>query len=265
MAIITGIATGLFSYFESKNLLEKQFKRALIESSKIIHSSIIEKIESAQTLIIKESKKSIFQSDDYNKIQERIEILVESRNLFHNIYFFDSAGILKAAAYADEREMNKYLGVSYETYKNEPGRNNIYENLKKAFESGKPVFSDAFLSNTKKVMYSYIVPVISNNKVVSLFSCGIQLTNDKQTIVKLLDSLKPHKNSFVSLTTDKGLVLVNSGQLPSDSPTSPIQPRSALKCFIKSFFVFSDITIILSAFSTVSFVPFIQCSTFAGI
>jgi hypothetical protein len=235
MAAITGIGTGIFCYFESRYLLEQQFKKSLLNSAEIIQNSICEKIEAAEKVILRAAKKEVFSGKDFLKVQDRLESLVEAGNFFHNIYFFDKSGVLRAAAYADGRDMTKYLGLNFDEYKKDPARKSIYLNLKRAFAAANPVFSDPFLSNRGRVMYSYIVPVLQSGKVQALISCGIQLCNENAPIINLLHALRPNKESFIALIGKQSQILAKSGN--SVNLTKTFSAENKVSYFKKDGFI----------------------------
>ena len=210
LSIFSVIAAGSLNYLESRKIIVDQFNRSMRDIATTIGSSLSGKADDAASVIMRLSRHQVLFSQDSAEIQRFLQVAVDSSSLFNNIYYFDPAGPLKAAAYADGRDVARYAGENFLAYADQEKTHDVY------LETRTPVFSAFFKSATGTLMNSFIVPVsdVAGN-VVGLLSCGIAMDSSFK-LLEMMKTLKPHPNGYVALIDAEGRVLLSAGDMPAD-------------------------------------------------
>lgn len=213
LSIISAVGAGSLSYLESRRIIIEQFNETMRSIASTISSSLNDKTDDAAEAIMRLSRHDVLHVGDPEEIQKFLQVAVDSSSLFNNIYYFDPAGPLKAAAYSDGRDLTRYVGENFQTYKDQEKTRMVYFDLTRALETSTPVFSSFFKSATNRLMNSFIVPVSHGDKVVGLLSCGIVLDRTNK-LLEMMDRLKPHPHGYIALVDKEAKVLFSVGDLP---------------------------------------------------
>ncbi|PKL45438.1 MAG: hypothetical protein CVV41_00140 [Candidatus Riflebacteria bacterium HGW-Riflebacteria-1] len=216
LSIFSVIAAGSLNYFESRKIIVDQFNRSMRDIATTIGSSLNGKADDAAGAIMRISRHQVLYSSDSDAIQQFLQVAVDSSALFNNIYYFAPEGPLKAAAYADGRDVARYAGENFLNYADQEKTNEVYHDLVRALATRTPVFSAFFKSATGTLMNSFIVPVTNvDGSVVGLLSCGIAMDTSFK-LLEMMNTLKPHPNGYVALIDAEGRVLLSAGDMPAD-------------------------------------------------
>lgn len=213
-AIFTAAGVGTLNYMESRKVIVAQFNRSMHDLAATIGESLSSRTDAATHAIMRISGNKVLINDDISAIQQFLQVAVDSSSLFNNIYFFAPGGELRAAAYADGRNLDKYVGENFNNYADNPKTSAVYLDLVKALETRTPVFSAFFQSSTGRLMNSFIVPVVKGEEVVGLLSCGVVLDKTSK-LLEQMEKLKPHDSGFVALVGTGGKILLNAGTFPA--------------------------------------------------
>jgi HAMP domain-containing protein len=215
ISMLAVIGVGSLNYIESKKIIIMQFEKSMDDIANTISNSINEKVDSAASSVLKISgDQTLFQEDD-GKIQMFLSSVVKSSTLFYNIYYFSPDGPIRAMAYSDDRDLNKYHGENFMKYQKDDKTSLVYEKIIQARDTMTPVFSSFFKSATGKLMNSFIVPVINEEKVVGILSCAISLDASSR-LSEVMDVLKPHPKGFVALTNQANEIVAGVGPVPKN-------------------------------------------------
>ncbi|MDN5278277.1 MAG: hypothetical protein PWR01_2242 [Clostridiales bacterium] len=213
ISMLAVIGAGSLNYLESRKLIEQQFEKSMSDIAVTISNGLNEKADSAAASIFRVAADKILVSGDKEKIKEFLRIVVESSTFFNNIYYFSPEGPIVAAAYADGRDTQKYSAEDFTTYQESDKTVAVYDNLIKARDTRTPVFSAFFKSATDRLMNTFIVPVIENDEVKGLLSCGIAFDSSSK-LLNMMNDLKPHPDGFVALLSLDGKVALSAGKVP---------------------------------------------------
>ena len=214
LSIFSVIGAGSLNYLESRKIIIDQFSKSMRDISSTIGSSLSAKADDAAEAIMRLSRHQVLHSADAAEIQRFLQVAVDSSSLFNNIYYFAPDGPLKAAAYADGRDIARYIGEDFTTYADQEKTHNVYLDLIRALETRTPVFSAFFKSGTGRLMNSFIVPVVSaEGNVIGLLSCGIVMDKTFK-LLEMMEALKPHPHGYVALIDAEGKVLLSAGNMP---------------------------------------------------
>ena len=217
VTIFTGALTGFLNYMESRNVLEKQIEKSLKDNSSTIVSTFTERLNQVENVMNAITSNQYIKSSDFTGIQSYLNDVVSLSTFFHNIYYFDAGGNLKALQYADKRPITKYMGQNYNDYKKGAASDN-YKAIKKAIETKQAVYSKPFFSSSGKLIFTYIAPLFRDGKNTGVVSCGIY--GNDSNIQQIMNSLRPPENGFViSYSPDKG-IFAQSGHIPEYIKTS---------------------------------------------
>ena len=220
LSVIAAVGAGTLNYLESRRIIVGQFNDSMRSISTTIGSSLNDKADDAAEAIMRLSRHTILNAGSEDDVQKFLQVAVDSSSLFNNIYYFDAAGPLKAAAYADGRDLAKYAGENFQNYREQEKTRMVYFDLVRALETRTPVFSAFFKSATDRLMNSFIVPVVHEEKVVGLLSCGIVLDRTNK-LLEMMNRLKPHPRGYIALIDKDAKVLLSVGDLPENfSPHS---------------------------------------------
>lgn len=214
VAFFTAAGVGTMNYLESRRVILSQFNRSMRDIASTIGSSLSTRTDAATNAIMRLSGNELLRSDDATAIQQFLQIAVDSSSLFNNIYYFAPSGELRAAAYGDRRNLDKYADENFNNYANATKTSAVYLDLVKALETKTPVFSAFFQTTTGRLMNSFIVPVTDEEKVIGLLSCGIVLDQTSK-LLEQMEKMKPHESAFVALLGAQGKVLLNAGNVPA--------------------------------------------------
>ncbi len=213
ITILIGALIGFISYFECEAVLKSQFSNSLLESSKTINNMIGDRVSAAAEIISLASQRDFVINADIDKIRQYAENAVELSNYFYNIYYFSSEAKLAVAAYSDRRDVKMYIGLDYNGFKNEPNMQNIHSSILKSIELKSPMFSGFFYSPAKKLLFTYIVPVIRNGKVNGVISAAIY-ANDKN-FQTFINALKSNPDQFISLFDSQKRLIAATENAPA--------------------------------------------------
>lgn len=213
ISIFAVVGAGTLNYLESRKIIIGQFNRSIRDIAVTIGSSLDARADDAAEAIRNVSQNAVLLSESAAEIQKFLQIVVDSSSLFNNIYYFSPQGPLRAAAYADGRDLSRYADENFLSYAAQEKTREIYQDLLKARETRTPVFSAFFKSHTGRLMNSFIVPVVNGEEVVGLLSCGIVLDRTSK-LLDMMERLKPYPGGYVALINDKGEVLLKAGSLP---------------------------------------------------
>lgn len=220
LGIISAIGAGSLSYLESRRIIVEQFNESMRSIAMTISSSLNDKADDAAEAIMRLSRHAILYNGESEDVQKFLQVAVDSSSLFNNIYYFDVAGPLIAAAYSDGRDPARYIGENFQTYKDNDKTRMVYFDLVRALETRTPVFSAFFKSATDRLMNSFIVPVVHEEKIVGLLSCGIVLDRTNK-LLDMMTRLKPHPKGYIALIDKKAQILLSAGEMPDNfSPHS---------------------------------------------
>ncbi|HNY11240.1 MAG TPA: cache and HAMP domain-containing protein [Candidatus Wallbacteria bacterium] len=205
ITVLTGALIGIINYYECESVLKQQFSNSLLDGAHTINNMIGDRVGAAVKIIRDISRKDFLRSADTAKIQSYIESAAELSNFFYNIYYFTPEGKLTAAAYSDRRDVKTYLGLNFNNFKNDANMSNIHASIARAIELKSPLFSGFFYSKAKKLLFTFIVPVMENGRITGILSAAIY-ANDRN-FQSFLNALKSHPDQFISLfDTEKGLI-----------------------------------------------------------
>ena len=160
LSVIAAVGAGTLNYLESRRIIVGQFNDSMRSIATTISSSLNDKADDAADAIMRLSRHTVLNGGSAEDIQKFLQVAVDSSSLFNNIYYFDPAGPLKAAAYADGRDLAKYAGENFQNYREQEKTRMVYLDLVRALEMRTPVFSAFFKSATDRLMNSFIVPVV---------------------------------------------------------------------------------------------------------
>lgn len=214
ISIFSVVGAGTLNYLESRKIIIGQFNKSMKDIATTIGSSLNGKADDAADAIMRISQNEVLLASDAVDIQKFLQVAVDSSSLFNNVYYFDPAGPLRAAAYADGRDLSKYAGENFMAYAEQEKTKAVHQDLVRALETRTPVFSAFFKSGTGRLMNSFIVPVVRDEQVIGLLSCGIVLDRTSK-LLEMMESLKPHPNGYVALINDEGSVLLSAGDMPA--------------------------------------------------
>lgn len=216
LSIFSVLGAGSLNYLESRKIIVEQFNKSMRDISATIGSSLNGKADDAAEAIMRLSRHQALYSANSSEIQLFLQVAVDSSSLFNNIYYFAPEGPLKAAAYADGRDVTRYVGENFLAYADQEKTHAVYLDLVHALATRTPVFSAFFKSATGTLMNSFIVPVVNGDgNVVGLLSCGIVLDRSFK-LLDMMKTLKPHPNGYVALVDSEGRVLLSAGEMPAD-------------------------------------------------
>ncbi|PKL46927.1 MAG: hypothetical protein CVV42_14635 [Candidatus Riflebacteria bacterium HGW-Riflebacteria-2] len=216
LSIFSVLGAGALNYLESRKIIIDQFNKSMLDTVSIIGSSLSGKADDAAEAIMRLSRHQVLHSADFAEIQRFLQVAVDSSSLFNNIYYFSPEGPLRAAAYADGRDVSRYVGENFLAYADQEKTHAVYLDLVRALETRTPVFSAFFKSATGILMNSFIVPVVSDDgNIVGLLSCGIALDSSFK-LLEMMKTLKPHQNGYVALIDAEGRVLLSAGDMPAE-------------------------------------------------
>ncbi len=216
LSIFSVLGAGSLNYLESRKIIVGQFNKSMRDISATIGSSLNGKADDAAEAIMRLSRHQVLDSEDSDEIQRFLQIAVDSSSLFNNIYYFSPDGPLKAAAYADGRDLTRYVGENFHAYADQEKTHAVYLDLVHALTTKTPVFSAFFKSATGTLMNSFIVPVVGGDgSVVGLLSCGIALDRSFK-LLDMMKTLKPHPNGYVALIDSAGRLLLSAGNMPAE-------------------------------------------------
>lgn len=220
LSIISAVGAGTLNYLESRRIIVGQFNDSMRSIAATISSSLNDRADDAADAIMRLSRHDILHHGSPQEVQNFLKIAVDSSSLFNNIYYFDPTGPLKAAAYADGRDPNRYVGENFQSYREREKTRMVYYDLVRALETRTPVFSAFFKSATDRLMNSFIVPVVHDEKVVGLMSCGIVLDRTNK-LLDMMQRLKPHPQGYIALIDKDARQLLTVGEIPENfSPNS---------------------------------------------
>ena len=209
ITVLTGALTGIINYYECETVLKQQFSNSLLDGAHTINNMIGDRVGAAVQIVRDISQKDFLKSADTPKIQSYIENAAELSNFFYNIYYFSPEGKLTAAAYSDRRDVKSYINLNFNDYKNDVNMSNIHSAIARAVELKSPLFSGFFYSSAKKLLFTFIVPVIEGGRVTGILSAAIY-ANDRN-FQSFINALKSHPDQFISLfDTEKGLIASTS-------------------------------------------------------
>ena len=114
LSVIAAVGAGTLNYLESRRIIVGQFNDSMRSISTTIGSSLNDKADDAAEAIMRLSRHTILNAGSEDDVQKFLQVAVDSSSLFNNIYYFDAAGPLKAAAYADGRDLAKYAGENFQ-------------------------------------------------------------------------------------------------------------------------------------------------------
>lgn len=220
ISIFSVVGAGTLNYLESRKIIVAQFTRSMNDIAHTIGSSLNDRSDDAAEAIMRISRHDVLLSQSVAEIQNFLKVAVDSSSLFNNIYYFDPAGPLKAAAYADGRDLSQYDGENFNSYADQPKTRGVYQDLVRARDTRSPVYSAFFKSFTGRLMNSFIVPVVREEKVVGLLSCGIVLDRTSK-LLDMMANLKPHPQGYVALIGGDGVVLLSAGEVPRGFSPGP--------------------------------------------
>ncbi len=213
LSILSAVGAGTLNYLESRRIIIGQFNESMRSIASTISSGLNDKTDDAADAIMRLSRHSVLSQGTSEEVQKFLQVAVDSSSLFNNIYYFDPAGPLKATAYADGRDLSRYVGENFQNYKDQEKTRMVYFDLTRALETRTPVFSAFFKSATNRLMNSFIVPVVHEEKVVGLLSCGIVLDRTNK-LLDMMNRLKPHPHGYIALIDKEAKVLFSVGDLP---------------------------------------------------
>jgi methyl-accepting chemotaxis protein len=213
ISIFSVVGAGTLNYLESRKIIISQFNKSMKDISTTIGSSLNAKADDAAEAIMRISQNETLLAESADEIQKFLQVAVDSSSLFNNIYYFSPEGPLRAAAYADGRDPKRYADENFMNYAEQEKTSAVYLDLVRALETRTPVFSAFFKSNTGRLMNSFIVPVVREERVIGLLSCGIVLDRTSK-LLEMMESLKPHPNGYVALINNEGSVLLKAGDMP---------------------------------------------------
>jgi hypothetical protein len=237
-ALFTAAGVGTLNYMESRKVILAQFNRSMHELATSIGESLSSRTDAATTAIMRISGNKLLLSGNAKEIQQFLQVAVDSSSLFNNIYYFAPEGELIAAAYADGRNLDKYIGENFKNYAEDPKTSAVYLDLVKALETQTPVFSAFFQSTTGRLMNSFIVPVVKDNKVAGLLSCGVVLDRTSK-LLEQMQRLKPHDKGFVTLLGSGGKILLDAGEAPASLTADLSWTAQPNQTFFKDGFILS--------------------------
>ncbi len=238
ISIFTAVGSGTLNYLESRRLIIDQFHRSMQDITATAGAGLTSRTDAASEAIMRISGNPILLSEDAAKIQLFLQTAVDSSSVFNNIYFFQPTGELKAAAYADGRDLSKYANENFNKYAENEKTRDVYLDLIRALETRTPVFSAFFQSHTGRLMNSFIVPVVAEDRVVGLLSCGIVLDKTSK-LLDLLERLKPHEQGFVAIVGREGKFLLHSGNIPEGLENDRSWKSSDQKAFSENGYMLS--------------------------
>ncbi len=215
LSVIAAVGAGTLNYLESRRIIVGQFNDSMRSIATTISSSLNDKADDAADAIMRLSRHTVLNGGSAEDIQKFLQVAVDSSSLFNNIYYFDPAGPLKAAAYADGRDLAKYAGENFQNYREQEKTRMVYLDLVRALEMRTPVFSAFFKSATDRLMNSFIVPVVHEEKVIGLLSCGIVLDRTNK-LLEMMTRLKPHPRGYIALIDKEAKILLSVGELPEN-------------------------------------------------
>lgn len=215
ISIFSVVGAGTLNYLESRKIIVDQFNKSMKDIAATIGSSLNDKADDAAEAIMRLSRHDVLHIGQPEEIQKFLLVAVDSSSLFNNIYYFDATGPLKAVAYADGRDLARYSGENFNNYRDQEKTKMVYLDLVRALETRTPVFSAFFKSATNRLMNSFIVPVVHEDKVIGLLSCGIVLDRTNK-LLEMMTNLIPHPNGYVALIDNEGKILLNVGDIPAD-------------------------------------------------
>ncbi|MFZ5950280.1 MAG: hypothetical protein ACOYXC_06225, partial [Candidatus Rifleibacteriota bacterium] len=127
ISIFTAVGVGTLNYLESRRLIIDQFHRSMQDITATVGASLTSRTDAASDAIMRISGNPILLLDDAAKIQLFLQTAVDSSSLFNNIYFFQPTGELKAAAYADGRDLSKYADENFNKYAENEKTKDVYQ------------------------------------------------------------------------------------------------------------------------------------------
>ncbi len=220
LSIISAVGAGTLNYLESRRIIVDQFNDSMRSIAGTISYSLNDRADDAADAIMRLSRHDILHHGTPQEVQNFLKVAVDSSSLFNNIYYFDPTGPLKAAAYADGRDPSRYADENFQNYRERDKTRMVYHDLVRALETRTPVFSAFFKSATDRLMNSFIVPVVHEEKVVGLMSCGIVLDRTNK-LLDMMKRLKPHPQGYIALIDKEARQLLTVGEIPANfSPSS---------------------------------------------
>jgi len=230
ITMLAVIGAGSLSFLEGKKAIETQFEKTITDIATTIAGSVNEKTDSAATSIMRLSAFHELYGENNGEIEKILKIVVETSNIFHSIYFFAPEGQIRALAYADGRDLEKYRSENYLEYQNSDKTLSVFENLIKARDSQSPVFSTFFKSATGRLMNTFIIPVIDSGRVHGLLSCSIALDNTS-ALLEMMEVLKPHPKGYVALYDEANKIVLSAGSIPEKLASETTGIGSDMKIF----------------------------------
>ena len=197
ITVLTGAMIGLISYYEAEAVLKSQFSTSLADGAKAINNIIGDRVVSAAGIISNISQRDFVIGADTPKIAAYIENAVELSNFFYNIYYFSSEGKLSAAAYSDKRDTKPYIGLDYNGFKDDENMRGFHSSILKSIELRTPMFSGFFYTSAKKLLFTYIVPVVRDGRVNGVISAAIYASDSN--FQSFIGALKTHPDQFICL------------------------------------------------------------------
>lgn len=197
VAVVSGSLIGLISYYESEAVLRGQFSDSISAGARTISNMIGARISSAARIVRDMSQRDFVIGADAAKIKAYAENAVELSDYFYNIYYFSAEGKLSVAAYSDKRDPGPYIGLDYNGFGADENMRGFHASVKKAVEQRAPAFSGFFYTSARKLLFTYIVPVVRDGKVNGLISAAIYASDDN--FLNFINALKADPDRFICL------------------------------------------------------------------
>jgi len=209
ITVLSGSLIGFVCYYECEALLNAQLSNFIGESARSINEVIAGRVGSAAGVIRAASKKEFMAAGDTAEIERYLKNAVELSDFFYNIYYFSSDAKLSAAAYSDNLDVKPYIGLDYNGFAGDANMKGFRASALKSIELKSPLFSGTFYSPAKKLLFTYIAPVISGGKAGGLLSAAIY-ANDKN-FQNFITALKSHPDQFICLFDSEDRLIASTG------------------------------------------------------
>ncbi len=210
ITVLSGSLIGFVCFYECEAVLKAQLSDFLGESARSVNEAIASRVGSAAGVVRAAAKKEFMASGDTAEIERYLKNAVELSDFFYNIYYFSSDAKLSAAAYSDNRDVKPYIGLDYNGFAGDSNMRGFRASAHKAIELKSPLFSNTFYSPAKKLLFTYIAPVISGGKAAGLLSAAIY-ANDKN-FQNFITALKSHPDQFICLFDSEDRLIASTGE-----------------------------------------------------
>lgn len=212
LAALAALLTGVSSHAGARAVLMAQFERSLLDSSATISGAVGERVSSAVKIAEKVASSDALKNADYTAAVELLKKAVDLSDFFYNAYFYDSGGKLAALAYADGRDTGPYIGSDFRDRSAIKSGADVRAAIERAYSEKKAVFSEPFYSAGGRLLFIYVVPVVSAGGG-GVLTFGIN--GSEKNFAALMNALAPGSaGGFVGLIGGTGEVFASAGAIP---------------------------------------------------